>query len=120
MLMTYIVLFTETYPKAIRCDVKIYYQSVEMDDSNKIDEYANLEQSTLAFQIYNYDSLCDNFEYIRLDYFELMRRVKGELPEHFFKKYVKFLSIEVTNDVRSKVLLACDFLKVWIIWNSFT
>lgn len=62
-----------------RSDLKIYFQSVEINDIEKIDEFESSE-SNLAFQINNYNSLCDNIAFDDpVDYNELMRLVKGKL-----------------------------------------
>lgn len=70
-----------------RPDLTIYFQSANLDNVEKVDEYDPLQH--LAFQINNYDSLSDDIFYDNTiaDYNELMRLVNGTLPDDFYKKY---------------------------------
>lgn len=108
-----------------RHDLKIYYHSVEMVDSSKIDELMS-SRSILAFQMNNYDSLCDNIAYgISLEYNELMRLVNGKLPQDFHQKFINLQCVEVTEEVKSfehleQFLTSFDYLneltleKTWL------
>lgn len=93
-----------------RPEVRIYYQSVEVVDSIKIDE-SNSANSILEFQMNNYDALCDNVSCggRPLDYNELMGLVKGNLPDDFFIKFRDFRTVEVSGEVNQEHLL--QFLK---------
>lgn len=93
-----------------RSDLKIYFQSVELADITKYEEFKSAE-SDLAFQMNNYSSLCDNIAmYDPLDYNELMTLVNGKLPDDFFKKYFDISYVLVSHNVDSRDHLV-NFLK---------
>lgn len=78
--------------------MKIYFQSVELENVYKIEEYD--PDNHLAFQINNYDSLGDNIFCYQIQYNELMDMVKGNLPNNFYKKYFNIRAIAVTGNVK--------------------
>lgn len=83
-------------------ELKIYFQSVELIHSGKIEEYES-SGSILAFQINNYNLLCGNISRVDpLDYSELMRLVEGALPDDFYKKYFNIESVRVSGEVKSQ------------------
>lgn len=90
--------------------LQIFFQSVELQNLAKIDEYE--PQNHLAFQINNYGTLCDDIFYDDkfVDYNELMKLVDGNLPVDFYKKYFNIRSMLVTDNVESVENLV-EFLK---------
>lgn len=110
--------------KRNRSELKIYFQSVEFVTIDKIEEYKSA-QSTLAFQISNYNLLCDNILYdSSVDYNELMRLVNGFLPDDFYKKYFNISSVEVSGEVESlehleHFLKSLDYLQELHLENIF-
>lgn len=93
-----------------RPELKTYFQSVELVDCDKIEEYESAA-SILSFQINNYNSLCDNIAFdSEVDYNELMRLVNGTLPDDFYQKYFNIPSVSVEGKIKSKEHLV-QFLK---------
>jgi len=87
-----------------RPELKIYFQSVELIDRKKIEEY-EMAASKLAFQINNFNLLCDNFSfeiYDALDYTLLMELANGTLPDNFFKKFFNIRKIKVSGKVKNQ------------------
>lgn len=108
-----------------RPELKIYFQSVELLDTNKIDEYDS-QESILSFQINNYNLLCENVSYLfEVDYNELMRLVDGKLPDKaIFKKYFNIPTVKVSGDVKNQehlvqFLTSLDYLKELFLENTF-
>lgn len=100
-----------------RSDLKIYFQSVELNDIGKIDEFESAE-SDLTFQINNYNSLCENITFDGpVDYNQLMRLVKGKLPDDFFKKYFNISHVIVSAKVVNRDHLV-HFLKTLKCLNT--
>lgn len=84
-----------------RPEVRIFYQSVELVNGDKINDFESAK-SILAFQMNNYNTLCDSISYDDnhlLHYNELMELVKGNLPDDFFHKYRHIPSIFVSEEV---------------------
>lgn len=103
--------------------MKIYFQSVKLENVAKIEEYD--PDNHLAFQINNYNSLGDNIFCSEIEYNELMDMVNGNLPNDFYKKYFNVESIKVTGNVRDADHLM-GFLKrfeylgyLWLDNSSF-
>jgi len=100
-----------------RPELKIYFQSVELIDRKKIEEY-EMTASKLAFQINNFNLLCDNISFYfndSLDYTLLMELVNGTLPDNFFKKFFDIRRIEVSGKVKNQehlvwFLKSCEYL----------
>lgn len=100
-----------------RADLKIYFNSVELNDIGKIDDILTT-QSDLAFQLNHYDSLSDNIVFDGpINYHELMSWMDGKLPDNFFKKYFNITVVEVSDEVASQGHLVA-FLKNLTFLNT--
>lgn len=118
--------FIEQKRTSKRSELQIFFQSVELVDVHKIDECPS-PQSILAFQMSNYDYLCDNISYGErdsLDYNELMTLVEGSLPDDFFEKFRNIPSVFVSSGAVNqehllKFLQKLKFLKTLCLRNTF-
>lgn len=107
-----------------RPEFKIYYQSVELGDRDKIEEYVTTP-TILEFQINNYSSLCDSISYNDpVEYNPLMRLLKDKLPDDFFKTYFNIQWVKISDKVKSqehliRFLKSLDYLNKLDLKNTF-
>lgn len=83
--------------KANRPEFKVCFQSVDLIDHQKIEDY-KAAGNILAFQIKNYDLLCGDTP-TSIEYNELIRLCNGTLPDDFHQKFKKINSVKVAGEV---------------------
>ncbi|XP_037051799.1 uncharacterized protein LOC119085485 [Bradysia coprophila] len=84
-----------------RPGLRIYFQSVELDDIKKIREYKQTVDE-FVFQIKNYNKLAEIAAcYFAVSYNELMDLMGNKIPDDFYKKYFNARHITVATKVEN-------------------